>query len=282
MKAWDLLRWLQPSESLCMICTSRRVQALSSTLLDRVTLKKLSQYLCAPCFNEIAWIDQVLCMHCGRHHRCPDCQLRQASSLWLNRSAVAYQSMMKEWLYRYKFQGDERLADLLGTMLMPAIERVSAQLIIKHRLEQAWRASRKPPLRWLKASRTVFWDAVTAVPISEERYRERGFNQAYQLAQIVSRAVGVPYVELLVRTSHEQRQSHQGRGARFQGIDSRYQSSAKGWNMLMRHVGKRDKLHILLIDDVYTTGSTVHACAQALKQSSPCELHVASITWARS
>src|SRR5690606_24613750 len=134
----------------------------------------------------------------------------------------------------------------------------------------------------LKAGRAVFWDAVTAGAISEERYRERGLNQADQLAQIVRRAVGVPEVEVLGRTSDEQGQSHQGRGARFQGIDSRYQSSAKGWNMLMRHVGKRDKLHILLIDDVYTTGSTVHACAQALKQSSPCELHVASITWARS
>lgn len=282
MKSWDMLQWLQPRRSMCLICTSRSVQALASDRLARTTIRKLSQFLCSICFNEIVWIDQVLCSHCGRSYRCPDCQKRHASALWLNRSSVSYQSVMKEWLHRYKFQGDERLADVLGTMLMPAIDRVSAQLLIKYRLERKWRASGKPPLTWLQSHGAVFWDAVTAVPISEERYRERGFNQAAQLAQIVSMEIGVPYVELLVRTSHEMRQSHQNRGARSQGLSSRYSSSSKGWNTLFRHVGKRDELHIILIDDVYTTGSTVHACAQAMAESCPIPLHIASVTWARS
>jgi len=282
MKAWNPLMWLEPRGSICIICTGRRVQALASNRLDRKIVKKLSQLLCGLCFNEIAWIDQVLCVHCGRHHRCPDCQQRQVSALWLSRSSVIYQSVMKEWLHRYKFQGDERLADLLGMMLMPAIERVSAQMIMRYRLDKEWKASGKPPLTWLKNNAPIFWDAVTAVPISEERYRQRGFNQAAQLAQIVSKEIGVPYVELLERKSHEAWQSHQSRGARFQGLANRYGSSSKGWNTLLRLVGERDKLHILLIDDVYTTGSTVHACAQVMAQSSPISLTIASVTWARS
>lgn len=282
MKPWNLLQWLEPKESICIICTSRRVQKLISKRLDLAVTKRLSQLLCTPCFNEIAWIDQVLCVHCGRHHRCPDCQQHQAAALWLNRSSVSYQPMMKEWLHRYKFQGDEQLADLLGAMLMPAVNRVSAQLIFKYRLEEVWKASGKPALAWLKARSPVFWDAVTAVPVSEERYRERGFNQAAQLARSISKEIGVPYVELLERKLHEVRQSHQSRGARFQGLANRYSSSSEGWNMLLRHVGKRDKLHILLVDDVYTTGSTVHACAQAMAQSSPIALNIASVTWARS
>lgn len=284
LKAFDMMQWLQPKRDVCVVCSKMIGRARIQEDVDPFHVKGLNKRLCADCVDQIAWIRDVQCMHCGRAQRCPDCLIRSDSALWMNRSAVVYQSAMKEWLHRYKFQGDERLTPILGAMLMPAVERLSAQLIRKENLEDQWRRSKLPALKWLQKTGSACWDGVTSVPVSETRYRERGFNQAEQLARIVSEKAQIPYVELLVRSTHhvDARQSHQGRGARFQGLSSRYHVSVSAINTWLRLKHRNASLKLLLIDDVYTTGNTIHACADAIAEVCPFPVTIASATWARS
>lgn len=281
----DLLQWLQPTPNLCIVCGHPNLHASASNALNAfapLRQLKLHEVVCKSCLNEIAWIDKILCKRCGRRDRCPDCSRREESALWMNRSAVFYSEAMKQWLHRYKFQGDERLSSLFGKMLMPAVERVTMQLIYKQGLEEHWRKSNKTAVAWLKGVSGRYWDAVTSVPLSEERYRERGFNQAQQLAACISAQASIPYYELLFRTQQGVRHSQQSRQARLSETGERFSGSHQGWNAMLRSIGRSKPLHILLVDDVYTTGSTVHACAEALMRVGGGDLTVASITWARS
>jgi len=288
-KGWtSWLNVLLPYRAPCLICSGPILtNAPYHNNVHWLSKLKLERQLCGQCIKEIAWIDKVMCARCGRSERCPDCNRRETLALWFNRSAVRYNEQMKQWLHRYKFQGDERLAGILGVMLMPAMEQVSLQLIKHYGLEAAWRSSRKLPAAWLQRSSEYHWDAVAAVPLSEQRYRERGFNQAERLANVISKVYSIPYYSLLYRTHHSTiRHSHQGRQARVMESKEQYSCQIDCWHRWFKEkrdmITNKEKLHILLVDDVYTTGSTLNACAEALIKISPLPLVVASVTWARS
>ena len=101
-------------------------------------------------------------------------------------------------------------------------------------------------------------DCITSVPIHPMRLHERGFNQAQVIAQTLAELVNTPYQDLLIRTIHG---SHQ---ASIQSRDER-----------LKHVSNHFSLNpdqtlqlpetIILIDDVFTTGSTLNECAKVLK-----------------
>lgn len=138
------------------------------------------------------------------------------------------------------------------------------------------------------------WDVVTYVPISAERMKERGFNQSFPLAEAVAKKLGLPLYPLLERTVDTDKQSHKNRYQRLQSIASLYQPAphSRAYIQQTYHSNKFTNSHqtdqclnILLIDDVYTTGSTLNACSLALKQLGqdlqiPFEVY--GLTWARS
>ncbi|MCC3356936.1 ComF family protein [Bacillus sp. REN16] len=102
----------------------------------------------------------------------------------------------------------------------------------------------KTPLK--KAFKTHFNPTylVVPIPLSKERLYERGFNQAKALAELL----GVPVHDVLART-HLEKQSKKSRDERITG---------ENVFRVIKAVGAQD---ILLVDDIYTTGSTLrHAC----------------------
>ncbi|MGG0824159.1 hypothetical protein ABE099_14895 [Paenibacillus turicensis] len=138
------------------------------------------------------------------------------------------------------------------------------------------------------------WDVVTYVPISAERMKERGFNQSFPLAEAVAKKHGLPLYPLLERTMDTDKQSHKNRYQRLQSIASLYQPAphSRAYIQQTYHTNKFTNSHqtdqclnILLIDDVYTTGSTLNACSLALKQlgkDMQIPFEVYGLTWARS
>jgi ComF family protein len=103
-------------------------------------------------------------------------------------------------------------------------------------------------------------DCLVPVPLHWKRERERGFNQAAVLAQNVSAVTGIPVIErALCRRVATEQQALRSREERSKNVRDAF-------SIEDRHVfeGK----HVLLIDDVLTTGSTLEACARAL---SSCE-----------
>ena len=100
-----------------------------------------------------------------------------------------------------------------------------------------------------QAARGVFprADLLVPVPLSPARYRRRGFNQARLLADVISRDTGIPVREDLLRRD-EETAPMKGMTAHVYGNDVNLKS-------------------IMLIDDIYTTGATMDACASRLMEA---------------
>jgi ComF family protein len=103
------------------------------------------------------------------------------------------------------------------------------------------------------------FDRMTAVPLARSRMRLRGYNQAEVIARELSRLCRVPYEELLERRRETEAQSALGAAMRGHNMEG----------VFAVRPGSRTPRHICLVDDIYTTGSTVRACREALEQAWP-------------
>ena len=114
---------------------------------------------------------------------------------------------------------------------------------------------------------------IIPVPLHPSRERERGFNQAALLARELARLSGLALDEHSVaRRVHTER--HRA------GMDSRARRDSVADAFAVRHPDSIAGQHVLLIDDVFTTGATVSACATALKEAGADAVFV--LTLARS
>jgi ComF family protein len=213
--------------------------------------------LCKTCFDCIPWIREIHCMSCGRYEACYDCRRRENAALLRNRSAVQYNAMMKEWLSLFKYRGDEGLLQLFAAMLMHAYHKLmESDGLVNTR-----------------------FDVITFVPLSDERLMERGFNQADLLARELGRSVGIPVVVLLKRLRHTHKQSFKGRSERLADLSGAFGVSVEALQGVNSQI-QINPLRILLIDDVYTTGSTLNQCAVEIRKHLP-TAQVYGLTWAR-
>lgn len=117
----------------------------------------------------------------------------------------------------------------------------------------------------LAAGRDVRFDAVMAVPLHRDRLRERGYNQAGLLAKQVSLAMRLPdWSEHLTRNRATGRQSaQQNREERLANLAGAF-SLCDGFRLGRTAANPP---HILLLDDILTTGATLTAAATALWQA---------------
>jgi ComF family protein len=100
--------------------------------------------------------------------------------------------------------------------------------------------------------------AIVPVPLSAKRERERGYNQSVELARAVSDAWGIPvWHDVLVRTRHTETQTRLTPGDRLRNVSGAFGVASPAPQMLRGS-------HLVLVDDVVTTGATLNACAAAL------------------
>ncbi len=100
-------------------------------------------------------------------------------------------------------------------------------------------------------------DAVVPVPLDQGRLRERGYNQAELIAKPLARLLGIPFRSyLLVRTRPRPNQLRLTRRERWETVRGAYAT---------HKTAQVDKLRVILVDDVFTTGATLDACSRALK-----------------
>jgi ComF family protein len=98
------------------------------------------------------------------------------------------------------------------------------------------------------------------VPLHRSRLEFRHFNQALEIAGPMGRELGLPVVEALRRIRATETQTRLTRNQRLENLRGAFKASAAGerWPQ---------KAGAVLVDDVLTTGSTVDACAKALKKA---------------
>jgi ComF family protein len=100
-------------------------------------------------------------------------------------------------------------------------------------------------------------DIVVPVPLDRGRMRERGYNQAELIAKPLAHMLHMPFRScLLVRTRSRPNQLRLTRRERWETVRGAYAT---------HQAARVDKLRVLLVDDVFTTGATLDACSKALK-----------------
>lgn len=100
-------------------------------------------------------------------------------------------------------------------------------------------------------------DAVIPVPLAEERFRERGYNQALIIAENCAEVLGVPVLDgVLLRTRYTKRQTElKSNDERFGNVVGAFEMNGD-WDI--------SGLNVILLDDIATTGSTLHEAADVL------------------
>lgn len=98
-------------------------------------------------------------------------------------------------------------------------------------------------------------DCITFVPIHKSRERKRGYNQAELLAKALAERVDLPCVNLLEKSVKTPNQAKLNRAARLENIKNSFSAVQK------------PPEHVILIDDVMTTGSTADECSRVLKRA---------------
>lgn len=112
-------------------------------------------------------------------------------------------------------------------------------------------------------------DFVIPVPLHKKKLRKRGYNQVHLFASRLAEHLQATYTpDILLKTTHTRTQTRKGRIFRWHSINETY--NLKDTEIL------RNK-HVLLVDDVITTGATIEACARAIKKSAAVTISVASM-----
>ena len=116
---------------------------------------------------------------------------------------------------------------------------------------------------------------IIPVPLHAKRIEERGFNQASILAQALSKSLLLPLDEVsLLRVSASEKYRA--------GLDARGRHDTVAGAFEVRHPRLVANENILLVDDVFTTGATVSACAEALLGAGVSNVFVLTLARARS
>lgn len=212
----------------------------------------VKKQICSACMEQFEPISDPICRVCGRRMAgeeteiCFDCSFIPSEERICNRSVVAYSDWVKQIMQIYKYRGKESLATPLGLWM--------AEVVAEQYQNQKF-------------------SLITFVPLHEDRLKERGFNQAERLARMIGKQLGLPVWSTLARAKPTSSQSQRRRQERLRALTNVFQLADKKDQAYIKNK------QILLIDDVYTTGTTLRECAKPLRQAGAA--HVCSVTFAR-
>ncbi len=114
-------------------------------------------------------------------------------------------------------------------------------------------------------------EAVIPVPVSARRLRKRGYNQAELLAEFIAEGMQLPMdTGFLRRIRNTKPQKTLGSSAREDNLRASFLAETPP--------GERPYRTVLLVDDIYTTGATVNACAEAMKAAGVQKVYYTSVT----
>ncbi len=197
--------------------------------------------LCERCRTRLPRLEGALCARCLRDERPPDgCRRHPGDAV---HAAYVYDERVALLVHALKFGARPRLARTCAPAMAAALPE----------------RARRPAL-------------VTAVPLHPVRLRERGYDQAACLGEALADALGAPFVPgVLARTRATRAQSGLGSGERRRNVAGAFRVERPGW------VRGRE---VLVVDDVLTTGATLHEAMAALRAAGA-RTRGAALAWAQ-
>lgn len=215
---------------------------------DEIT-DRMGRDVCIKCRNKILYIKEPCCMKCGKQLRnreqeyCGDCEKNR--HLYLQGTALYDYGSMADSIFRFKYGGRAEYAGFYGKEL--------------YERKREWLSAIQP-------------DALVPVPIHAARKRKRGYNQAELVARHLSRVSKIPVNNSLIGRSkqtaplkdlsHIERQNNLKRAFKIRQNDVKLST-------------------IVIIDDIYTTGSTIDAMSEVLHQAGILNVYFMTLTVGR-
>lgn len=207
----------------CLMCQQEYEEGIN--LINLLTFKPRQQSLCQACKSTFQKLPKEICSSCSKPSKtvnCLDCQKWIAQGYTPNHlSLYCYNQGMKSYFSRYKFMGDY----LLRTVFQNEIKN-----LIKPYLTKGY--------------------VVVPVPVSKERFKERGFNQVEGFLENIS------YQDLFKKSEIE-KQSSKKRQERLKQANPFH----------LKKTSEKLPKKIIILDDVYTTGATLHQLVMLLQQN---------------
>ncbi len=192
--------------------------------------------VCVDCEQRLVPVTEPYCMKCGKPVRkeeeeyCRECRGKE-QSFTEGRAVFIYDEIMKKSIYRFKYGGRQEYAAFYAH----EIERCLGEKI------RGWSAQ-----------------ALIPIPLHKSRLNGRGYNQAELIAKELGKQTGIPvygkYMKRVKRTAVQknlnaaERENNLKRAFKIERNDVKLKS-------------------VILIDDIYTTGSTINAAAQCLREA---------------
>ncbi len=189
------------------------------------------RFVCGSCFSAIRPIEQQECARCGDPlpeaaiDLCERCASEPVRFEWA-RSVGIYDGVLARLIQRLKYEKERALAQDLAQLLADYLRN-------KNLLDK--------------------FDCITFVPMSPKSLRLRGFNSAELLARKTGKRVQKPVIAALRKTRETRPQMELSGEERKRNLQNAFAPKLQG-----------AAKSILLIDDVYTTGTTVRECSQIL------------------
>lgn len=221
-----------------------KVKCFLSNIIEKVEHTMFPHYVCPFCGDETpggvvcadcnkSLIAPMFCEKCGEHvsegsRVCIEC--KEIERLFdRNYSVYRYENHVAASIKRFKFNNAKYLATDFAKLLAKKFADVNIDV-----------------------------DIVTCVPSTKQRIKERGYNQAAEMAKGFANVVELPFVEALIKTKETPHQIELSKAERLKNLAGSF-SVVDKWLIKGKNV--------LIIDDVFTTGSTMSACAKVLKKA---------------
>lgn len=212
--------------------------------------------ICANCKEQLLQNEKVICTFC--RHDLPLTNFKsytrnKVSSIFSGRITIekAYallffrkQGITKNLIHDLKYKGNESVGVFFGNWI--------GEIVVKN-----------------KEFSTV--DFIVPVPIHAKKKKIRGYNQVTKFGECLSMHLKVPLNEdVLIRQSATKTQTLKSRFERFNDLESKF---------LARNTSIFKEKHILIIDDVITTGATLEACAKELLKTPGIKISILTMSY---
>lgn len=213
----------------------------SCTLCD--TRLASGRALCDACSLDLPRLTEPFCQSCGEMFHgnisgpfvCPNCS-DLSYAFEFARPAMRRDTRTLDLIHRLKYRREIHLADELGRLARESFDDPR----LAPALDQSW------PL--------------VPVPLHRKRLQHRYFNQALEIAMSLTKSTGLPVLKALRRVRSTDTQTRLNRKQRMENLRGAFEITRHGrrWIESSPHGA-------VLIDDVFTTGSTVNECAKTLR-----------------